>query len=179
MAAAHGQLRRPQPGRRPEERSRSPFAARAASTAGTSAQLLARLDRALLARNTDESLALVDAYVHGAFDQAALIQVLATDAAKFGNDPHNQEICLCFLEDYVNSTAVDRERLLFGLRQEPDRLPQVRRPAGGVQPLRRRLRPRSRPIATWRQACRGARPRRLGVRTTSDGRASSSYRARG
>jgi hypothetical protein len=35
-------------------------------------------------------------------------------SAKFGNDPHNQEICLCLLEDYVLSTAADRERLLCG-----------------------------------------------------------------
>ena len=56
----------------------------------------------------------MSAYVHSAFDQADLIQVLATDAAKFGNDPHNQEICLSFLEDYPKSSALDRQRLLFG-----------------------------------------------------------------
>jgi hypothetical protein len=42
--------------------------------------------------------------------------MLALASAEFGNDPHNQEICLCLLEDYVQSTAIDsgRERLLFG-----------------------------------------------------------------
>ena len=70
---------------------------------------------ALLARNTDESLALVHAYVTQRLCHAsALVQLLAQAAAEFGNDPHNQEICLCLLEDYVQSTAVDRERLLFG-----------------------------------------------------------------
>jgi hypothetical protein len=39
---------------------------------------------------------------------------LAVAAAEFGNDPHNQEICLSLLEDFSVSTAVDRERLLFG-----------------------------------------------------------------
>jgi hypothetical protein len=77
-------------------------------------RLLERLDRALLARDTDASLALVHAYVSCSFAQAELVQLLAVASAKFGNDPHNQEICLCLLEDYVRSTAVDRERLLFG-----------------------------------------------------------------
>jgi hypothetical protein len=41
------------------------------------------------------------------------VRLLAINAAKFGNDPHNQEICLCLLEDYVRSTAVGRARLLY------------------------------------------------------------------
>ena len=77
-------------------------------------QLLDGLDRALLERNTDDSLALVATYVRSSYDQAALLQLLAAASAKFGNDPHNQEICLCLIEDYVLSTAVERERLLFG-----------------------------------------------------------------
>ncbi|HEX8968023.1 MAG TPA: hypothetical protein VF937_09095 [Chloroflexota bacterium] len=77
-------------------------------------RLLDRLHQALLLRGTDDSLALVHAYVSSGFDRALLIQLLAVAAAEFGNDPHNQEICLCLLEDYVKSTAVDRERLLLG-----------------------------------------------------------------
>jgi hypothetical protein len=77
-------------------------------------RLLARLHSTLLARNSDESLALVHAYVSGGFAEPALVRMLATAAAEFGNDPHNQEICLSLLEDYTKSTAVDRERLLFG-----------------------------------------------------------------
>ena len=77
-------------------------------------QLLARLDCALLERNTDESLALVAAYLRSAFDQADLLQLLAAASAKFGNDPHNQEICLCLIEDFALSSALARERLLFG-----------------------------------------------------------------
>src|SRR5439155_5932451 len=77
-------------------------------------RLLERLDSALLERNTDESLALVATYVRSSFDQADLLQLLAAASAKFGNDPHNQEICLCLIEDYVLSTAVERVRLLFG-----------------------------------------------------------------
>jgi hypothetical protein len=77
-------------------------------------RLLERLHHALLARNSDESLALVHAYVTSGHDERALVQLLAVAAAEFGNDPHNQEICLSLLEDFSRSTAVDRERLLFG-----------------------------------------------------------------
>jgi hypothetical protein len=76
--------------------------------------LLQRLHEAVLARDNDASLGLVRAYVAANFNQGALIQLLATAAAEFGNDPHNQEICLCLLEDYVKSSAVDREKLLLG-----------------------------------------------------------------
>ena len=78
-------------------------------------RLLQRLDQALLARNTDESLALVSAYLRSEFDPAGLVELLATDSARFGNDPHNQEIGLCLLEDYVKSTALGRDRLLLGV----------------------------------------------------------------
>jgi hypothetical protein len=77
-------------------------------------RILDRLHTALLVRNTDESLALVHAYVTHGYSHAPLVQVLALAASEFGNDPHNQEICLCLVEDYVTSTAIDRERLLFG-----------------------------------------------------------------
>jgi hypothetical protein len=78
-------------------------------------RLLERLDKALLARDTEASLALVSAYVRSQFDPADLVQVLALDSARFGNDPHNQEIGLCLLEDYLKSTALGRDRLLLGV----------------------------------------------------------------
>ena len=79
-----------------------------------SRRILDRLHQSLLSRNSDESLGLVHTYVSNGFSQQALVQLLAWAAAEFGNDPHNQEICLSLLEDYVKSTAIDRERLLFG-----------------------------------------------------------------
>ena len=78
-------------------------------------RILERLDQALLARDTDASLALVSAYLRGQFDPTRLVQVLATDSARFGNDPHNQEIGLCLVEDYLKSTALGRGRLLLGV----------------------------------------------------------------
>jgi hypothetical protein len=76
-------------------------------------QLLERLDEALLALRTDEAVGLTAAYLKGGADRALLLQVLATAACKLGNDPHNQELGLCLLEDYLRTTATDRDRLLL------------------------------------------------------------------
>jgi hypothetical protein len=78
-------------------------------------RVLERLDKALLARDTEASLALVSAYLESGFDTTDLVQVLALDSARFGNDPHNQEIGLCLIEDYLKSTALGRDRLLLGV----------------------------------------------------------------
>lgn len=76
-------------------------------------QLLTHIDEAIVALRAEESVALTTAYLHGAYDRAPLVRVLGTAAAKFGNDPHNQEIGLCLLEDYLKSTAARRDRLLL------------------------------------------------------------------
>jgi len=44
-----------------------------------------------------------------------------------GNDPHNQELGICLLEDYAHSTAKDRDRLLLASASTP-RHREVRRP---------------------------------------------------
>jgi hypothetical protein len=76
-------------------------------------RLLARLDQALLARDTEASLALTAAYCRADHDRGPLVQLLAADSTKFGNDPHNQEIGLSLVEDYFRSAAVGRDRLLL------------------------------------------------------------------
>ena len=76
-------------------------------------QLLARLDSALLALRADESVDLTAFYLKAGFDRPALIETLANGATKLGNDPHNQELGLCLLEDYLHTQAHDRERLLL------------------------------------------------------------------
>jgi hypothetical protein len=103
--AAHNQAADPKNGARPVRNLRSALGQR---------QLLSRLHASLLERNQDESLAMVHAYVTSGFEDASLVQLLATAAAEFGNDPHNQEICLSLLEDYTRSTAAGKERLLLG-----------------------------------------------------------------
>lgn len=80
-------------------------------------QLLSQLDEMLVAKNPNASVALVRAYVQGGYDTKPLVHALALGAVKHGNDTHNQELGLCFLEDYRKSTAANRELLLMGCAQ--------------------------------------------------------------
>jgi hypothetical protein len=79
----------------------------------TAGQVLDRLEDALLALDADQAVALTSVYLANGFDREALVQVLASGAAETGNDPHNQELGICLLEDYRHSQANDRERLLL------------------------------------------------------------------
>ena len=74
--------------------------------------LLERLDAAQMALRTGESRAWVQAYLDAGHDRGPLVETLALAAVKEGNDPHNQEIGLCLLEDYGHSTASERDTLL-------------------------------------------------------------------
>jgi hypothetical protein len=85
----------------------------AAAAGWPQGQLLGRLDEALLGLRADEAVDLTAAYLKSGFDRAALVQALADAAAKVGNDPHNQELGLCLLEDHQTSRAHDRDRLLL------------------------------------------------------------------
>jgi hypothetical protein len=76
-------------------------------------ELLRRLDDAQMALKPPESVAWVRAYLEAGYDRAPLVETLALNAVKEGNDPHNQEIGLCLLEDYGHSTAQERETLLL------------------------------------------------------------------
>jgi hypothetical protein len=79
--------------------------------------LLERLDQALVALRPDEAVDLTATYLRSGFDRAPLVQVLATAACKLGNDPHNQELGLCLVEDYLRTKAHDRDRLLLASAQ--------------------------------------------------------------
>ena len=79
--------------------------------------LLERLETALLELRTEEAVGFTAAYLKSGADRAPLLQTLATAATKIGNDPHNQELGLCLLEDYLKSKAADRERLLLACAQ--------------------------------------------------------------
>jgi hypothetical protein len=76
-------------------------------------QLLERLEAAIIALEPDASVNLTHTYLRAGHDRGPLVTLLATAASKFGNDPHNQEIGLCLLEDYNHSTAADRDVLLL------------------------------------------------------------------
>jgi hypothetical protein len=75
--------------------------------------LLGRLEEALLALRADEAVALTAVHARSGFDRAPLVQALATAACQIGNDPHNQELGLSLLEDYLHSQAAGRDRLLL------------------------------------------------------------------
>ena len=77
------------------------------------ASLLQRLQTALLALRADEGVDLTAAYLKAGFARAPLLRTLADAACILGNDPHNQELGLCLLEDYRHSQAAGRDRLLL------------------------------------------------------------------
>jgi hypothetical protein len=105
---AHNQVNNPAMGYAPPKIGRVRGADAMSST-----EILLRLEEAMLSLNPDESVALTAAYLRGGFDRAPLVTTLATAASKIGNDPHNQEIPLCLVEDYLHSTAYGRDRLLL------------------------------------------------------------------
>jgi hypothetical protein len=76
-------------------------------------RLLRELSDSLLQLKADESVALTQAYLESSFERAPLVELLAVAATKLGNDPHNQELGLCLLEDYLHSTAAGRDVLLL------------------------------------------------------------------
>ena len=79
--------------------------------------ILRRLDQAMIALKPAESVAWTQAYLKGGYDRQPLVQSLALGAVKEGNDTHNQEIALCLLEDYLHSTATERDVLLLACAQ--------------------------------------------------------------
>ena len=81
------------------------------------AQLLRRVNAAVLALNGPESVAWTKAYVESGADRGPLVQQLALLASRLGNDPHNQEIGKCLLEDYGKNRGHDSDRLLLACAQ--------------------------------------------------------------
>ena len=79
----------------------------------TGHQIIERLEAALAAFDPVEAVAWTRAYLDSGEDRALLVQRLALTAARFGNDPHNQEIPQCMLEDYGKNQCRGREQLLL------------------------------------------------------------------
>jgi hypothetical protein len=79
----------------------------------SASELLSRLDEAMMALKPPESVAWTRAYLEAGYDRQPLVATLAMAAVKEGNDPHNQEIGLCLLEDYGHTTAAERDTLLL------------------------------------------------------------------
>ncbi len=79
----------------------------------TGAQIIGRLEDAMAAFDTAQSVAWTKAYLDSGEDHSPLVQRLALMATRFGNDPHNQEIPQCLLQDYGKNQCADRARLLL------------------------------------------------------------------
>ena len=79
--------------------------------------LLDRVEGALLSFESAESLAWTKAYLDAGEDRAPLVQRVAVAACRIGNDPHNQEIAQCALEDYGKNRSWDRDRLIMAAVQ--------------------------------------------------------------
>ncbi len=77
------------------------------------AEILDRLDQAMVALDGKASVDWTRAYLDGHQDRAPLVQRLALMAARMGNDPHNQEIGQVTLEDYGKNQGHGRDRLLL------------------------------------------------------------------
>ena len=55
----------------------------------------------------------MQAYLENGSDTGPLVRALAMACSRLGNDPHNQEIALCMLEDYGKNRNPARARLLM------------------------------------------------------------------
>jgi hypothetical protein len=87
----------------------------------TGEQLLDRVEAAIVSLDGPQSVAWTAAYLKSGADRAALVRRLALVAARIGNDPHNQEIALCLLEDAAKNSAPGRDRLLLACAQHTAR----------------------------------------------------------
>jgi hypothetical protein len=90
-----------------------PTSAPSGASRMSGSQIIERLEATLAALDPPASVAWTRAYLDSGEDRSILGRRLALMAARFGNDPHNQEIPQCLLEDYAKNQCRDRERLLL------------------------------------------------------------------
>ncbi len=79
--------------------------------------ILDALETALVTPDAEAATSWTQAYLDSGADRTPLVRRLAFSAARIGNDPHNQEIAQCTLEDYVKNRGWDRDRLLLASAQ--------------------------------------------------------------
>jgi hypothetical protein len=83
------------------------------ASAWSQGRLLQELDEAIVGLRPDDAASLTLAYLNSAYDPAPLVRSVATGCSKMGNDPHNQEISLCLLEDFGRNSTAARGRLVM------------------------------------------------------------------
>ncbi len=80
-------------------------------------KLLDQLEQSLVETDAEAAVNWTQAYIDSGHDRSPLVQRLAFSAVRIGNDPHNQELAQCTLEDYGKNKAWDSERLLLASAQ--------------------------------------------------------------
>ncbi|MDI1285076.1 MAG: hypothetical protein PSV46_11845, partial [Reyranella sp.] len=84
-------------------------------------ELAARIEAATIALDAPKAVGWTKAYLASSRDPAPLVRALAMAASRLGNDPHNQEIALCMLEDFGKNRLPDHGRLLLAAAQHTAR----------------------------------------------------------
>ena len=80
--------------------------------------LLDRVEATVCGLDGPQSMSWTKAYLENGGDRAPLVERLAVAAARLGNDPHNQEIGQCVLEDFGKNRSARRDRLLLACAQQ-------------------------------------------------------------
>jgi hypothetical protein len=80
-------------------------------------ELIARVVSAIIALDGPQAVAWTRAYLASGGDRKPLFEQVAVAACRMGNDPHNQEIAQCLLEDYAKNKSFDRDRILLAAVQ--------------------------------------------------------------
>ena len=76
-------------------------------------EMAAEVEAACIALDAPKALGWVQAHLDSGQDTAPLVRALALACSRLGNDPHNQEIALCMLEDFGKNRNPHRGRLLL------------------------------------------------------------------
>ena len=84
-------------------------------------EMASRVEAACIALDGPKALGWVKACLESGHDTAPLVRALASACSRLGNDPHNQEIALCMLEDYGKNRNPHRDRLLLAAAQHTAR----------------------------------------------------------
>jgi len=88
-------------------------------TAGLGApELLDAIEATICGLDGAEAMSLITDYLGTGASHGPLVQRLALAATRLGNDPHNQEIAQCMLEDYAKNRSSHRNRLLLACAQQ-------------------------------------------------------------
>jgi hypothetical protein len=80
--------------------------------------LLDRIEGAVCGLDGPQSVSWTKAYLENCGDRESLVERLAVAATRLGNDPHNQEIAQCMLEDFGKNRSASCDRLLLACAQQ-------------------------------------------------------------